>query len=117
VRGAAEVEWERVRRGAGQEMRWLMGWVEAGDNGFVGVVHEGGGHGLKETEAGGVIFIVVGKALSLAGSGGVNRGKRWSGSVGGSIGDHHIRPRTYELRAPPFRRRQQLVTLGARRGF
>jgi hypothetical protein len=67
-------------------MRWLTGRVEASDNGFVGVVHGCGGHGLKETEAGGVIFIMVGKELSLAGSGGVNRGKRWSGSVGGSIG-------------------------------
>jgi hypothetical protein len=32
---------------------------------------------LKETEAGGVIFIVIGKALSLAGGGGINWGKRF----------------------------------------
>jgi hypothetical protein len=36
---------------------------------------------LKETEAGGVIFIVIGKALSLAGGDGINWGKRWS-SIG-----------------------------------
>jgi hypothetical protein len=67
-------------------MRWLTGGVEAGNNGFVGVVHGSGGHGLKETEAGGVVFILVGEVLSLVGSSGVNRGKRWSGGVGGGVG-------------------------------
>jgi hypothetical protein len=45
---------------------------------LVGVVHGGCGHGLKETKAGGVIFIVIGKALSLAGGVGINWGKRLS---------------------------------------
>ena len=39
---------------------------------------------MKETEAGGVIFIVIGKALSLAGGGGINWGKRLS-SIRGTI--------------------------------
>jgi hypothetical protein len=68
-----------ARRGT---VRGFAGRVEAGDNGLVGVVHGGCGHGLKEAEAGGVVFIVIGEALSLAGGDGINWGKRWSG-IGG----------------------------------
>jgi hypothetical protein len=53
-------------------------------NGGAEVLHGGGGHGLTETRAGGVIFIVIGKALSLAGGVGINLGKRLS-SIGGTI--------------------------------
>jgi hypothetical protein len=48
---------------------------------FVLLLHGNGGHGLKETEAGGMVFVLVGKALSLAGSSGSIRGR---GGVGAS---------------------------------
>jgi hypothetical protein len=66
----------REVEGTGGRGSWAVGcharWIEASDDGLVGGGHGSSRHGLEKSQAGGVVFIVVGEVLGLLGSGRVN---------------------------------------------